>query len=252
MTEEPNRSPEDVRAPDEDLLSLLAANELLGLVPAAEREMLAPHFHLSRYQTGENIVSEGEAGNAFYLIGSGTAAVVGRDLIGGEKGLASFGRGDHFGEMALVTGALRSATVRATGPVEAYFLTGVDFAAVESSFPAFTAELLRRVDLLAIDGFLKRASPFAHLSAPELRTLAAQLTPVRVPAGEVVFREGDAGDRFYLVVTGSVELSRGGSRLQVMEAGDCFGEVALLTAEKRTATVRALVDTGLLSLEKHE
>lgn len=237
---------------DQDILALLESDKVLGLVPEGERAALVPHFLLKRYEHGESIVLEGEAGDEFYLIRSGQAVVVSRDLIGQERVLATYGSGDHFGEMALTTGAPRSATVRAAELIEVYTLARQDFARLEESCPVFAAQIRQQVDLLALDSFLKKSSPFAHLPAQTIRMLAGQLQAEHVLAGAVVFREGDEGDRFYLIRSGSVEVTRGGRRLQVMEAGDCFGEVALLTAEKRTATVRALTDTELMALSKAE
>ncbi len=56
--------------------------------------------------------------------------------------------------------------------------------------------------------------------------------------GEAVFREGDAGDRFYIVGEGTMRVECGGQPLARLHAGECFGEMALLSGEPRNATVR--------------
>ncbi|HEX9259092.1 MAG TPA: MFS transporter [Acidimicrobiales bacterium] len=83
-----------------------------------------------------------------------------------------------------------------------------------------------------------------------LERLAFALVKVPAPAGTVVFREGDEGDRFYVVESGSVEIERGGKVLNVLGPGDMFGEIALLQDVPRTATVTAVADTLLLALER--
>ena len=236
----------------EDTLSLLHATSLFVGVPEAELETILGCLQPAAFGEGETIIREGDLGDCCYIIGSGAAGVISRDLIGQQVTLAPFGPGAHFGEVALVTDGRRTATVRALEPVVAYLLRRDDFVRLEQSCPAFVARMRKYVDVLAVDTVLRKASPFAHLPDETLRRLAGQLRSERAHTGDVIIRQGDMGDRFYLVRTGRAEVLRDGRQVQVLEVGDCFGEVALLTAEKRTATVRALEATELLSLAKPE
>jgi MFS family permease len=92
---------------------------------------------------------------------------------------------------------------------------------------------------------------FAPLPEPTLEYLAAKLEPRSVAAGEVVFREGDHGDQFFLVETGQVEVDLG-TTVATIGPGDGFGEIALLNDVPRTATVTARTDATLLALEREE
>jgi MFS family permease len=89
---------------------------------------------------------------------------------------------------------------------------------------------------------------FAPLPAVTLEQLAHTLESQRLPAGAAVFRQGEAGDRFYIVADGEVEVSVDGRATSRIRPGGSFGEVALLRDVPRTATVRTAGPTELLAL----
>jgi MFS family permease len=90
---------------------------------------------------------------------------------------------------------------------------------------------------------------FAPLEPEALESLAAGAEEKLVSAGEVIFRQGDPGERFYVIVSGEVEVLIDGRRARVERNGDYFGEIALLREVPRTATVVAREDTELLSVD---
>jgi hypothetical protein len=93
---------------------------------------------------------------------------------------------------------------------------------------------------------------FAPLPATTLEQLATSLSPVRFTAGTPIFHQGDAGDRFYVIKAGEVEISVDGASPKVESAGDYFGEIALLRNVPRTASVTARTDVELYALERDE
>ena len=99
-------------------------------------------------------------------------------------------------------------------------------------------ELLRSVSLLAL------------LPESTLERLARALVRVEAAPGEVVIREGDEGDRFYIIETGTVEVTRDGRHIVNLGPGDYVGEIALLRDRLRTATVTATSPTVLHSLDR--
>ena len=93
---------------------------------------------------------------------------------------------------------------------------------------------------------------FAPLPGGSLEHLASRLVPLRLDAGSVIVREGDPGDRFYIVAEGELEVSQDGTPVGKLGAGDYFGEIALLRDTSRTATVTARTDTVLYALDRED
>ena len=93
---------------------------------------------------------------------------------------------------------------------------------------------------------------FTPLPGGSLEHLAGRLVPLRVDAGTVVVREGDVGDRFYIVTEGELEVTQDGVKIAELEPGGYFGEIALLRDTNRTATVTARSDAVLYALDREE
>jgi len=86
---------------------------------------------------------------------------------------------------------------------------------------------------------LGRAPLFEGLSKKELRELASATEDLKIEAGTVLCREGSLGREFFVIVDGVAEVTKSGKRLATRQAGEFFGEIALITTTKRTATVTA-------------
>jgi hypothetical protein len=122
-------------------------------------------------------------------------------------------------------------------------LLGATVAKIDASATAPEASELRVLSSVPI---------FAPLPGGSLEHLAARLVPLRVGAGTVIVREGDAGDRFYIVVEGEIEVSQHDRPVSELVAGGYFGEIALLRDVPRTATVTARSDAVLYALDRDD
>jgi MFS family permease len=92
---------------------------------------------------------------------------------------------------------------------------------------------------------------FTSLSGQALERLAAALIPVAARPGTRIIAQGDVGDRFYIIASGTVQVSVDGVPVRTMEAGESFGEIALLRDIPRTASVAAVTNVELLALDRH-
>ncbi|MEM8998285.1 MAG: ATP-binding cassette domain-containing protein [Acidobacteriota bacterium] len=107
---------------------------------------------------------------------------------------------------------------------------------------------------LEICQFLTRVPLFANHTPGELAEIAEHVEHLDFGAGHVVFRQGDPGDRFYMVRQGSVRIvdEREGTDLALLGTGDFFGEVALVDDEPRNATAIVARDAELYTLGERE
>jgi MFS family permease len=124
--------------------------------------------------------------------------------------------------------------------------------------PVLAAVLLRRLFLLdehtdvpqAALAAIERVPLFAPLPPTSLEKLARAAATTSFAPGVQVVREGEPGETFYVVLGGTLRVTRGGERLRELGPGDCFGEIALMHDVPRTATVTATGDVALLQVER--
>jgi len=146
---------------------------------------------------------------------------------------------------ALISGIGIRATLIATGCVLPALLVvfGPPLVRIDTAATAPAADRL---------ALLRRSPIFAPLPGATLEHLAARLIPVEVEPGTVVIREGDPGDRFYLVAGGQVEVTSDGAHVATLGPGEYVGEIALLRDVPRTATVTAVSPVALFALERDD
>jgi MFS family permease len=97
---------------------------------------------------------------------------------------------------------------------------------------------------------LRSLALFAPLQPSVLEAVARKLVEIDVVPGAVVVAEGEVSDRFYVIESGEVRVSRAGAVLRTEAAGDFFGEIGLLRDVSRTATVTAIAPTRLYALDR--
>ena len=116
-------------------------------------------------------------------------------------------------------------------------------------------ELEAQKSSLDIEGLLGQVSVLSALSA-EIRTQIAERSEIaEYGAGEFIVRQGDQGNSLYIIRTGicGIYVRKNGTqenRIATIESGEFFGEMSLLTGEPITATVRAMIDTSVIIIDK--
>jgi len=100
--------------------------------------------------------------------------------------------------------------------------------------------------------FLAKVKLFKRLPKDQQGLLQRICVPMDCPAGQVLFKQGDEGNDFYVIVSGSVEVSVNDNVVANLGAGDYFGELALLRAEPRTASIKAVTKLSLLQITREK
>lgn len=202
----------------------------------AEISTMIDAFEKISFDKDTAIIEQGQDGDYFYVIESGTVQfVINKKPVGGKPA----GEGDTFGELALLYSAPRAATCVAQTPVVAYRVDQTTFRAILQT----QTQTANDVKLT----LLKKVSFLQELEPSDLAKLVGTLTPRPFTKGQVLVKKGDDGDAFYVIQSGKVSVTNievGGQTYEDMELGpgDFFGERALLTKEPRTANCIAATD----------
>jgi CRP-like cAMP-binding protein/predicted acylesterase/phospholipase RssA len=222
---------------------------------ALARRLLQGESQQVHLHQGETLFSQGDPGDSMYLLLRGHLGVRLRHPDGSEMALAELGPGSIVGEIALLTGQPRTATVRALADADLLCCSREEFDRLAAAHPdelaGFVEMITHRLHELQLAGALRQL--FGEIDADALHALEAQLAWRRLVNGEVLFCQDDPGQTMYIVVSGRlqavVSLAEGGERvLGEVAAGETVGEWGLLTGAPHSATVRAIRETYVVEL----
>ena len=215
----------------------IAANVLFKACSNEELTELVQVFAPSEATAGCTIIREGDEGDAFYVMEKGTI-----DVYVGDEYKSTLYSGASFGEIALLYNCPRSATLRSRNFCKLWSISRTAFRAITSQFKQrrmeAKCEFLRKVKIK--DKFLSDV-----LSESELNTLALATINESYEASHTIVREGDPGDIFYMIESGSVDVykkEKGDFPVATLTSGHFFGELALLSTLVRTASCVANTD----------
>ncbi|OQR84096.1 cAMP-dependent protein kinase regulatory subunit [Achlya hypogyna] len=237
-----------------DIRKALAHNCLFSHLDDCARDVIIDAMQEHRFDKGDVLIRQGTDGDVFYLLVKGSVDyIIDREIVGSSEADT---RDNHFGELALLYDAPRSATVQAATDVTTWALDRETFKKV------LMDTTLKQCKLYA--AFLAEVPILSVLTPYEKRTLADALKPVFCEQGQVILEEGSRSDDFYIISDGEVKCTKAGMEdvgrlsgfLKVsrrLGSGDFFGEIALISNEVRQATVTAVTavrDTTVLVIDR--
>ena len=197
---------------------------------------------------------EGQVSESMFVIAHGTVSVLTRDPKGQLIELARLVPGDFFGEIGLFTKAPRTASCVALGDAELLEIKRQDFDAMVNRFPRIKEVLHGFYCSRVLDTILAKSDLFGSLAAAARRDLIGRFEALEFQDGDLVVQEGETGDCLYMVRDGNVFVFTANDGQEIalaqLKPGDFFGEVALVSTQKRTASVRASGHCDLLKLDR--
>ncbi len=249
MNEQANKPEAQASGTSLTLQSLLASlNDVQGVDDAANLELI-------ELPMGEVLFEQGEIGDSMYLLIAGVLGVKVRHEDGGETVIDKLAPGTLVGEMALISGRPRTATVFSIVDSGLLRITRSQFeemvAQDEAGAGALSEALSPRWQRLQLAKVLREL--FGEMDTPTLHALQSKLEWHHLSNGDVLFEQGDESDGMYIVLNGRLRIvlsdSDGQSHsLNEITSGETVGEYALLTEEKRSATVLAIRETDVVRI----
>ena len=226
---------------------LVDALPMFDDVPVDVLDELAGRVRLRTLARNQPVFRQGDRPTAFYVVRRGVLEVVEEDPdTGNERSIRTLGRGGSFGELGLISNALRAATVRAVGEAEVFEFDRGTFDRLLADMihvPEFEPTLQQLAEL--------REQPcFAHLGTDQLVELLDRGEWLTVAPGQAVIEQGDEGDSFYAVSSGQFSVVTDGDLKQTIGPGAYFGEIALLLDVPRTASVIARTPSRVFRLDR--
>jgi CRP-like cAMP-binding protein len=219
----------------EQLVGFLMENILFMDLPRESIEKLIPHFKLLHVKKGEFLIREGDDGDMLFVLWAGVVDVVKETESGDQEVLATLGRGDIFGEIALLNNCKRTSSVITKTPVDCLVLTREDFQreVVDKLGAKQVGEKIQRA------GFLRRTELFSDWNPKAIVALASRCKVENFSDGDLLIEEGRPNSFFYLLYEGLLDVYKNQKWVAQLEPGKFCGEISLLKNIPATADVKA-------------
>jgi CRP-like cAMP-binding protein len=192
------------------------------------------------FTDGQDVVTQGEMGNEFFIITEGEVVVLKCDRkTGEERDLTHLYRGQNFGEISMIYGGKRVASVRAVGKCNCLVL----------SKNVFEKQKHLRMFLIT-----KKVPLLAELTQEDRISIVNKLQPRSFNEGDYVITQGDivVDDAFYMITKGKCAVMDKEKTLTRLYEGHCFGEMALVLDKPRAASIMATTELKCMCLTKQD
>jgi len=230
------------------LAKLTEANFLFQHLMPEQLEKLYSVFQKQVVKAGDVIIKQGDQGDKFYVVETGEYEVTVQAEDETVHVVMVYNQGgSSFGELSLMYGKPRAATVTATSD-------GVIWALAR---PAFKAMLIRKVSHTNLIKVLKQVDILKQLPVPQLQRLCDVLGERTFKDGENIVNQGDKGDQFYIVGAGECVCTtvdpktKAEKEIQRFKENDYFGERSLLMDEARQFNVTCVGVTSVFILDRN-
>lgn len=249
------------------VVEFLRTSHILSGLDRATLKALARVFVPVTVEAGQAVMHQGDTGDSMFMVASGRLQASRKSADGTESILGEICTGEIVGEASILTDEPRYAEVTALLDSNLLRLSRFDFQNLLAEHPGELQHLSSVIARRRQEGHQQRFRPvsrslieflqnvplFAFLPPPLLREIEPNLTWLHLPAGRELMHQGDEADGLYVVVGGRLRFESRDAQGRLVRSGDfargdIVGELALLTGDQRSATVRAMRDSELVKL----
>ena len=222
------KSPEDAAT----IQAAIKKISFLSFLKEEQSSALINAMFEKTYQPNDKIIIQGDKADNFYIVASGEVAVVKKDdKTGEEKQVATLKPNAYFGELALMTGGRRNATIVALTPVKCW--------AIDQTTYLYLLRDLHYQRRQKCKEIISKVPLLAGLPDYEALLVAESLVIEEFKEGTEVIKQGDKGDKFYLLLNGEADVIINGKVVNHLADGSYFGELALIYDTPRAATIKS-------------
>jgi cAMP-dependent protein kinase regulator len=219
--------------------------ELFSFLSDEQRSTLVNAMFPVDFEANETIMKEGDQPDNFYILASGTCTVW-KKSGSRQIQIAELNPGQYFGELALIGGSTRSASVIASSKVKCWAIDQTTYLSLLKDQHSRKRQCYRKA--LSTIPFLKVLQDY------EILLVADALLPMNPPKGSVIVKQGDQGDEFFILLEGECRVKKseenGELNVGTLRSGAYFGELALINESKRAASVIAGTGCKLAKLDR--
>jgi len=224
------------------LLKAIEKNPLMCHLDDNDKSDMFEAMVLQRNNPGEIVIAQGDEGDNFYVINQGEVEILVDNVL-----MSTLGEGGSFGELALIHGCPRAATVRAKSDVKLWSIDGNCYRRI-----LMTNTISKRK---LYESFLEKVSILESLDHWEKLTIADALESVSFKDSEIVVQQGDPGDHFYIIMEGHASVKKSVNTepevvVSTLGKYNYFGEITLLLNRPRAATVVAMGNLRCAKLDR--
>lgn len=228
----------------------LERNVLFQHLDHEERQEMFDAMFEVRFKSGDTIIEQGDQnGDHFYVVDEGECDIYVSTDGNSPVHVQHVSPGGSFGELALIYGSARAATVKASTPVLLWAIDRITYRRI------LMGNTMRKRGLY--NNFLEKVKILESLTPYERLTIADALEEISFPPNTAIVNQGDMGNIFYIIVEGEAKVMKqedddegGPQQVGTLGPSDYFGEIALLTNRPRAASVIAVTRLKCVKLDR--